>query len=161
MKLREYLDSVKECSDKELGNEYGIYDNFSILLNANFETVINDLENFGNYKLYLAEGVTPPGKILNLNYLPGVVNLRILNWVMPGSGLCIEGIEEKNYNMTINLHSYQDRKIDNTSDSRAIAMVVGDVGEYILKNNITACFPKSRGDKHHKPADYTRIVFNP
>ena len=60
--------------------------------------------------------------------------------------------ETKKFNTNVMLHPYQGKKgmswgregrlIEGVSDCKALSFVIKDIGEFVLKNNIEAYFPK-------------------
>jgi len=163
MKLEEYLKAIKECPDEmidytalsgmkfknhKLTAEWGVYDNYSILLNANIKDVVRYLSESSKYfhQNNYPNNIGAP----RFHYIPGTVIIPIHSrggdW------------NEKHYSIQITLHPYQDKKIENISFTRAIAMVIDDIGQFILKENISACIPTSRGWKYLDEKDPSRIV---
>ena len=174
MELEEYLKDIKNCPEElvkhndsgferdlyMLTTEFGIYDNYPILLKAHFDTVLRHLSKSGKYN-EISRYFTDNGDVANLEYIPGTVSLQLWEWpwsFMKGQ-LSEELIEklEQNYNMTIILQNYQKKKMENTSNERALALIIEDLAQYIKQEKIPACFPKSQGWNHLK--DDSRIVY--
>lgn len=71
------------------------------------------------------------------------------------------------YNLGMMLHPYLDREIEGLPEikglphnhHRALALVIGKIGEYAITKRIPLCFPESRGWSHIE--DYSRVVFFP
>ena len=61
------------------------------------------------------------------------------------------------YNTTIMLHNYQKKKILNVSWEMAMAEVINNLGKYIQKEKIPACFPNSRSWKNLE--DFSKIIY--
>lgn len=185
MKLEEYLQAIRECSDEfvlevineelkkhlppeskprqihKLTAEWGIYDNWPIFLNAHFDEVFRQLEKSGNYQLQETTGTSFQTKHM-FNYIPGTVLLQVFNWIPP---FFVFGSKEdkqkqqRDYNMTIMLHPYQKRKIGQVHDIRALANVVDDIGKLIIREVLPACMPYTIGWNYLSDNDYPRIVY--
>ena len=166
MKLEDYLKELETCPDVALKFKLGVYDNFPIILNANFEKVIKDLLDAKNFKLEKESG--EEDKRYYIDYVPGTVKLRVLNYFgyfAPGFW-CYETEEQsklfqkqlKNYNMVIILDSTQRKKIPKTSNLRALASVIRDIGEYIIEKRISAFLPHTSW--WYGPEDGSRVVYH-
>jgi hypothetical protein len=164
MKLQEYLEALEACPDAELEEELGVSDNWPIFLKADFGKLSRDFQESGKYKfkeIYKQR--------LRLDFIPGTVRLQLFDWMgldsaTGGGSNRTEKDKEHyqrqsdNYNMTILLHHNQEKKMD-VPNSRALVMVIDDIGKYIQKGVISACFPCSMGYKYRE--DYSRIVYFP
>ena len=162
MKLEDYLKAIRECPDgsvdfvdiskrkiERLTYEWGIYDNFPIHLNADFDSVV---KYFDESKLYALVDVMRG--IHLFDYTPGCVRLQVSPVTLGLLGSRIDG-----HNMTIMLHPYQDKEIKGISQMRAMALVVDDIGQFILKENIPARLTDAVGWKYIKDPDYSsRLV---
>ena len=167
MRLPEYLEALRNCSDEtievegrkmsRLTAEFGVYDNWPIFLDADFKRAARNLQDSGKYVFYEKHR-----RILRFNFVPGTVVLQVWNGAHPD---CVRSNQEdqkrqlNDYRMTIMLHPYQKNKIENVSDERAIAIVIDDIGQYVMREKIPVCFPESRGWDNLK--DYSRIVYYP
>ena len=162
MKLDKYLEALQNCPDEQLKDELGIYDNWPIFMNADFDFVVEHLKQSEIYRYKKA--IEEAGKMKHLfDYAPGTVNLQVFDSIP--SFFCIGSKEDRqrqkrDYNMTIMLHTYQDRKIENVHESRALARVVNDVGQFAIKRNIPICMPAAIGWKYLDDKDYSRIVYH-
>ncbi len=103
------------------------------------------------------------------DYRLGTVTIQVLNWIPPfstiGCGFNATNKEKveserqlREYTMSILLHPYQARKIEGVHSLRALAMVIDDIAQYVLRENIPLCMPDSRGWKY--PETYSRIVYH-
>lgn len=155
MKLKDYLERLKNCPDEKLTAELGIYDNWPIFLRADFDRMLEFFRN-GEYQFH-----EKFFDIWRFNFIPGTVRLQVINSV--GGLMC--GTEEErrrqqtDYSMTVLLHPYYKMKMPNTSDVRALTLCVTDIAEHILQTNLPACFPNSRGWGNLK--DYSQIIYFP
>jgi len=185
MKLRDYLKGIENCPDEELTNKFGVYDNWPTFLNADFDSVINYLKNSKEYnytggfteesgdELIRCKGVNiyKKGNLIFIdkkiqkhffNYASGTVNLQVLNRIPLNS--CNGSDEDiwnqkSDYKMMIRLHPYKKNKIKGISTLRALAIVIGGFGKFILNENIPACMPNTLGWDNLQ--DYSRIVYYP
>src|SRR3989344_743189 len=175
MKLEEYLEALRNCPDEIvkfrdnptsernlqlLTTELGVYDNYPIFLNTDFNKVVEHLKK-SNYR-FVKKNTHDNYKFF---YKPGTVELQVLNFFP--SGLATYNFDEemkknnerqnKDFNMGIVLHPYQEKKIKDVSQERAIALVIDDIGRYAQKKGIALCFPNSIGWNY--PKDYSKIVY--
>jgi hypothetical protein len=174
MKLEEYLDAVRNCPDELvtstdgsqislLSAEFGIYDNFPILLKVDAETMFSHL-NSGNFNIF-RRLVISNSNYWTANYIPGTVILQAWDCFISGWATWEQlskpdhDRQMSEFDFSIMLHSNQEKKIPEVSEKRALAMVVYEIGDLALKNNIPLCLPKSRGWMHKN--DYSRIVYFP
>ena len=161
MLLEDYLEALKNCQDDKLTQELGIFDNWPIFLNGNFDTVVRLLLESSKYILQKTLGSS---KYVNhlFDYVPGIVTLQVSNWV---AGSFCRGSEQgkqrqaRDYNMSIMLHPYQKKEGFKAHQARALANVVIDLAELIKREKINACFPKSIGWNNLE--DFSRIVYYP
>ncbi|MCX6814054.1 MAG: hypothetical protein NTY20_00150 [Candidatus Aenigmarchaeota archaeon] len=169
MNLKEYLEALRECPDEELKEEMGVYDNWPIFLKSDSKKLLKDFLESGKYKLKEILNLRPDTQLTRLDFVPGTIRLQLFDWIIRDfatGGGCNRNDKEKehyqrqleNYNMTILLHPYQKNKM-NVPDSRALAIVIDDIGQYITKEEIPICLPHSRGYKYSE--DYSRIVYYP
>lgn len=165
IKLEDYLRAIRECPDEEVdfsieiepkGREprltvdWGIADNFPILLKADTDGVIKYLKDTGNYFHFYTNmrmGVT-----YLFNFVQGTVRVAVSSILIDKNYLT------SSYFTSITLHPYQDKKIDGIDDARALAMVVDNIGQFILEENIPAIMPNSAGDGYIDTDYSSRIV---
>lgn len=189
MELEAYLEALEQCPDElltegrrvprwRLTTEFGIYDNFPILFNANYDNVVRDFKEsvvsdewlsgqyhcFKEDKLLITDYLPKESRNMRFNYIPGTVELQLRNWV---DGLTHDLGEEKHlqrqrreFNMGFYLHPYQEKEMEGVNRIRVIALVLTDICRYAQKRKIPLCLPNSMGADHQ--FDYSRIVyFNP
>jgi hypothetical protein len=162
MRLEEYLEALGNCPDEQLQDELGIGDNWPIFLDAEFDTVVEHLRQSGSYRHRntCEEG---NGEVNHLfDYVPGTINLQVFNWTYSHLGSeKDQQRQEEDYKMTIMLHPYQeDNEIEGVHWRRALAMVVEDIGKFIIKEDIPVCMPKTIGNRYLSDEDYSRIVYH-
>lgn len=208
MELEKYLRGLEECSDVlfadlkkvqegqltnvdilrkrrkyQLVEEFGIGDNWPVLLSIDYDELINDLNNSvnsdeffaGQYKLDKRiswKDNRPEWPGLNMSegainnifdYVPGIMKLQVYNEV--SEGCCIwdepDYVHQKkqveNFNVHFFLHPYQEKKIEGISNLKAISQVVIDMGRYAQKKGVPLCFPFSTGYKYED--DFSRTVY--
>jgi hypothetical protein len=175
MDLREYLEKIRNCPDELrthegreiplITYEFGIYDNFPILLQADFDKVLEYLTAEKFAKVWECDRDLPKRRI-GLHYIPGTVELQVAesiygavtypNKELPGSA-DHNYRQEREFNMSIMLHPYQKRKIENLPSTHALARVIGEIGDYAIRNNLPLCIPRSNGWGHE--SDLSRIVY--
>ena len=170
MRLDEYLEALQNCPDEQLKDELGIYDNWPIFLNADFDSVVEHLKQSGDYGI--TDTIEKSDGVKHLfQYTPGTVELQVFNWIPPflttDSGCNnterdrIESERQlRDYNMTIILHPYQDRKIEGVHWLRALAKVADDIGQFAIRENIPTCMPRTTGWKYLDDKDYPKIVYH-
>ena len=173
MKLQPYLQALRDCPDvlvetgkykgrHPLTTELGVYDNWQVLFNANVAEVVTDLLASGRYK-----PIKRGGSAHWLNFSQGTVELQIHDRFSEDN-LLFAGLDEKGahyqvqmekFNRYLMLHPYQEKRIPNTSDERALVLVINDISQYFKQQNIPFCFPESMGWGHLD--DLSRIVYFP
>lgn len=174
MSIQNYLKSLKECPDDKvnvgeqeldrLTAEWGVYDNWPILVNAEIQSLIEHLSTCGKYKL-VKKQTEDTGEVFILDYIPGIIKLKVRNihtFDTTGHGYA-ETPEEiihsekqiSNYNLTIVLYPYQEK--NNPRQYRVMAEVIEDLANYFMQNKMKFCFPKSTG--RLREDDLERIVY--
>ncbi|MBI5389988.1 hypothetical protein HZB02_00690 [Candidatus Woesearchaeota archaeon] len=168
MNLDDYLAALRACPDEQLRDECGIYDNFSILLHAPFQNVVDLLIRSSNYAL-IEKRKEIPDPHDDRPYLSREGHY-IFHYPLGHAGLQVRGYndfssdEQKHtptprqleyYPSTIMLHPHS----FNVFDLRDIARILEDLAQLIQREHIPACFPNSMGWKHRD--DYERIVYFP
>ncbi|MBI4919050.1 hypothetical protein HY837_03910 [archaeon] len=166
MKIEEYLRALKECPEGKvmvgeqemdlISVEYGVYDNWPILVNTDYKSFVDVLVKSGKYKLRERRQESPEKENCILDYVPGVITLLVRNYVHPfnttGFGFSSDLVEVKhsekqlrNNKITIMLHPYQKKTTD---QYRIMAEVIIDLADYFMQNKISFCFPKSTDRVH-------------
>jgi len=179
MKLAEYLRAIRECPDEKveytahdgeknrvhrLIADYGVYDNYPILLGIDFEKLLNDVQRWGftlstDYESTDEDGFkrvffnfNPTGKD---NILVGIYNrASFLNDVLTLKDLYPNGERHRReqnvrYRSSLMLHG----------GCKQLVPAIERISEHIQDGKISACFLKSPGwgDK----SDLSRIVYFP
>jgi hypothetical protein len=187
MELEEYLHGLRNCPDEPIMPDgsnlftnrftvaFGIYDNWDILLKADFNEVVRDLiASTTEQSLFLGQYKFVEDHHLNeedearkpfrriFEYLPGVVVMQVIRThVYEEVEEVDEGYKQFNFeqfNMSLCLHPYQKRNIEGVSSTKAMTMVISDVAEYAKKKKLTLCFPDSI-ERAHDKRDLSRIVY--
>ena len=177
MELNQYLKELETCPDELLEKdrerpiwrvtaELGVYDNWPILLNINFERFLKDIEGL-DFKIVERRNNIDTAKHTRVisHYKPGTVIMQILDYVAPGWVIPDFISEEdnkrqiKDYSISMMLHPYQVKKTEGISENKALAQAIQKIGEYAIINNIPLCFPRSRGEDNFD--DLSRIVYHP
>lgn len=166
MDLETYLKGINDCPNQlvtlgdgkevhDLTAKWGVYNNFSILLRADFATVkgyFSDSKSFSDHHSKISSDV-----IFDWNEGP----IQVWFWpeinpfyLTPGS----EGDQRRqreNYTFPLGL-SFRDEF--SLQDIPYSAKVIGLISEEIIKRHrIPACFPKSIGLNHKN--DFSRVVY--
>ena len=187
MELEEYLQGLRNCPDEpitpdgknlftnHLTAEFGIYDNWDILLRADYDEVVRDLIDStsgrslfkGQYRL-VRDNIQSDNSYINklFEYVPGHVVMQVGNIVPPGG--IIEGDEnlpwiqhsnrqQREFSMSLCLCPYQKKDIQGMGCNKAMAIVIEDIAQYAIKKKLPLCFPCSIGRAYGD--DYTRIIY--
>lgn len=170
MELEDYLASVDVCPDSELTNEFGLYDNYEILLRAPVDTVIADLLQLQNFQRDQPFRFQMPGRVtFYLLYTATNVRLQFAGKYLGFSDSLCWTEEEKlhnqfriqTYTTKISLHP---QKAD---DARSLVPVVTEIALYATSKQIPLCLPQSYGMGHTFPIaksvtpDFSRVVYFP
>ncbi len=137
--LERYLEEMAHCPDALLTEKCGVYQNFPIFLNIEFETLV---ENLRSSEKYTQLGQDKSEKKYYFDFISGTAELTIVGWIPPmyTRGNSEEKDKQKNeFKSAILLNPYQKKRMENTDDMRAMAIVIKDIGEYALRNNIDIC----------------------
>ena len=175
MKLEEYLEALRNCPDEIvkfndsgfnrdlniLTLEFGVYDNFPILLQADYDKVVEHLKNSKGYK-FIERSDTKEGRSNSFHYIPGTINLWVYDYPFVDDIYLGEKNKDrdlrKSYNITIMLHTYQEKKIVGVSKEKAMSLVIQDLSNYIIQEKISACFQKSIGWKYKR--GFSRMIYH-
>jgi len=171
MKLHEYLRALKNCPDEiitkggrmrhRLTREFGIYNNWPILLAGNFEAFVEHLKS-----TKYTQKVDGSEHFL---YNPGTVRLLVFDHVgdalTTGHGANLtEKIkkhferQKREFTMSIGLYILE-RRIAGVNQEKVFVEVIKDISRYVLRNNLKLCFPNSIGWDNLE--DLSRIVYYP
>lgn len=181
MNLEAYLAQIETCPDDRLKQEWGVYDNFAIHLDTDFDTLVSLLKNLNDYEhIDTNFEEREENQQTFFNYIPGTVEVQIYPQVnkffITGHNIKVNGDFqegdkdlEKHYNKqngryqtTITLHWNQSKIIEGASTLRAIAMVIKDISQMAMEQKIPLCMTKSIGwDYLNTPEGFERIVYFP
>ncbi len=185
MKLEDWLKKVKACPDRDivvdtrdntkdslLHNEYGIYDNWPVLLRADYGEVLQHLVGSVTSRRFFARrykplhtvpsDCNPENRRQDFAYVRGIVIFQLRNrpdtYNAPDNAHARRWLRD--YTMTFMLHPYQDDKpIPGVHRHRAMVWVIEDICNYAVKRNLPLCLPRSFGAKDTN--DTSRIVYWP
>ena len=179
MDLNEYLKAIRECPDERVRSEedgydiarltaeFGIYDNFDILLRATPVSVLRFLREAGYIRLPSEEMLehldgyqasNPEGSV-GLGFDNSVPDIGIT--LGKDSGELRDHQERQRRDFNVNLHIHPTIKPrELLREERVLVSVVDEIGKWALRDKIPLCFSDSIGWNHR--GDYSRIVyFNP
>ena len=165
MKLSEYLDKLKECNDEAiLEGKLKIYDNWPVLLFGNpaelFLKVTNSFRNSPRESsirepwqyIKTEKGVLERDEIFKrFNYSSGTVEVQInkdFNFQYEGDEHKINGLE---HSVWVMFHPYQKKKMEQVGRFKAMALAIVSFGDYVIRENLTARFPKRGLNINHIP----------
>ena len=176
MTPQDYLKSLKECPDGRvkvgelecdvLTAEFGVYDNWQIFVNADYDALINYLSTNDKYCFKERIQETEKKERSVFDYVPGIIRLAVRNYVhvFDTTGFGYPENDEqkkhsdrqlKNHKTTIMLYPYQEK--DNPKQYRMMAQVIDELANYFIQNKMNFCLPKSIGKLH--PGELERIVY--
>lgn len=161
MKLEEYLKAIKECHDEmvdiifcnkllntpKLAAEFGVHDNFSIFLNADFHGLCKYFKNHNKFS-YIG---TNNQKQTKFYYTPGIVTLAF-------EETDIHRHVFGNYVASIFLYPSIYNTETEIKVTRAYANVIEDIGRIILNENIPVTMLCTKGLKYADEEHSSRIV---
>jgi hypothetical protein len=178
VQLEDFLKAVRECPDiyadftgpsgstrkiHFLTAEYGITDNWPILLNTDFGGFVDSLEKDeffkGKYALTDRRKETIDSRVYEdagFDYVPGTVIIRI-----------VHKERQKAFNVEMMLHPYQGeddipgKRVPDRDWHIVIADVATDIANFAMKNNIPISFPMSVGWKYRNTEASSRVVYWP
>jgi len=176
MGLEEYLESLRNCPDEQLTDELGIYDNWPIFLDADFDRVIKYLRESGKYKNEQIQehektGRGKTGTNHTFDYIPGTVAIQAFNWIplYLTTGFGLKGTksdrdesdrQSRDYTVTIQLHNAQKLQMEGVHPNRALAIVAEELAQFIIRENISACLPNTIGWKYIHKNDHLKIIYH-
>lgn len=150
--LEEYIENLRKYDDFEiLRNELKIGDNYTVILYGNKDEIFSKVtqafidspsENGIREAWNRNEKLEWNHDMMIFNYEAGTVNLGVIKRIhgkFLGIGHKINGQDHSIYIM---FHSYQEKKMENVSWVKAMALAIAEFGDYILRNDITARFPE-------------------
>lgn len=183
--LRAYLNALRNCPDgkvefltpwrsklliDKITAELGVYDNYPILLKAERKRLREDLIGKG---YLIPETVSEDPRQHNDRTLFSPTRKVILKLHQPLLEALCTGYENganrseeeeshfqrqiSQYKMGITLYNAHYEVARQLVPVKDIADTIIDLGDYILKNSISSCFPESGGWVHRH--DFSRIVY--
>ncbi|MGM5485527.1 MAG: hypothetical protein ACQEP1_06680, partial [Nanobdellota archaeon] len=154
--LREYLDQIENCnSSRRLKYEYGISDNWPILLFGDrgglYSKVIGAFENS-----YQEFGIRAQWNFLDTledssgiesrrqyEYNQGSIVAQVAKGPYPEFMINeVNRIHGEENSVWVMFHPYQENRMD-INECRAMASAISGFGEYVLREKLTARFPKA------------------
>lgn len=146
MNLQDYLLALKNSNDEKLSRDFGVGDNYTIILNVSEIEKIREFFCFSlDYKFDRIDRIDNLRTSEKFDYLPGTVKIQVLNYPWEDQRTEILKINGK-YNSTILIHPYQTKKVSGMSDIQAIAQVICKISEELIEPmGIPACFLDSAG----------------
>ncbi|MBS3056990.1 MAG: hypothetical protein J4473_06175 [Candidatus Aenigmarchaeota archaeon] len=172
MELNDYLRELKNCPDDRLTGEFGISDNWPILLGTGVDRVVKDLEISGKFRL-IYSGIDMSSCLTRgFNYVPGTVYMTVKQGVTKASHFDKKRLEnfENRYSTTLTIQDWQGyesslvsegKRMEGVGRKKAIALAIEDIAGYIIEQRIPACFPWSYGHAHkdsYFQGDMSRVV---
>jgi len=170
MELKDYIGQIKVCEDIALKEEYGLLSTFPVLLNTDFDKLVDEFiksekwhfgkkeksmafMHFNGDKCYSTITVgTPIGR-----FLPVLTGMDVISPHEIDTESVRKYREEqlKNFNIYLILESAI------RPNSRELVSLLEWIGDYIMKNNIPACLPHSVGPNYDLRDDKNleRIVY--
>ena len=164
MKLEEYLEAIRQCPDgittingvqhSLLDAHYGVYDNYSILLNTNYKELVDDFMSSPNEhfkEAYLMDDDSrtelkclagkPTAKCnVFLRYDPGTVVVQIRNHYAPSAWVKeVWNKQQQHFNTTIMLHPSRKKKMAGKHHHRVMSEVIDEIYRYAMTKNIPLC----------------------
>ncbi len=164
MEFEEYLEAIGNCSDDELTNRHVDYYNWDVLLKGDPIKIAEDLQDSSKYYISKREKHLITGaeifslkRISEGGLLTIVENKRGKLLPIRGYSL-VEEMRKRNYNVRANLYPkinpYHDKAV---SRLRIMALMLGELANYVQKEKIPACFPDVI--EWHNSGDLTKRVF--
>jgi len=161
MGLEEYLNKLEASSQGDLTNELGIVNNWPILLKIEHDLLIRYFEDSDKYRKR-DEDLLGKGTQYEVDGSPAVVD------IYDGASLyCTTGF---GFNLSDEYREHSQRQMEDYNISLIIfgspnnmifiADVVRDIGNFILNENLPACFPHSVGSNYQDPFEFDRILYH-
>ena len=181
-----YLDALDICPNMILDHngrhitrltyDYGVYDNWPILLRCPYEELISHLEGPGYRFLSThyddGQDFNRRFEIVPDDFIPGVASVQAMSYV-PSSALTGTGTldgpggaealghyrrQQAGYTVSLSLHPYSEKtELWMWASIRTLSGIVEDIGRFAIANRIPLCFPRSIGWKDIQ--DYAQIVY--
>jgi hypothetical protein len=158
LKLEDYLRAIKECPDERVPVEggdlarltvdFGVYDNWPILLNVVFRDLINDLTNSETNGLFAGQYKLDPNirseQRRNFDYVPGTIKIQVRSYPIDTSFHPEHGKRQQNeFTVGMMLHPYQEKKVANVEWTRTTVEVIEDICNYANEKEYSSLSSKS------------------
>ncbi len=179
MDLETYLAAIKACPDDKvdfverlngqlssgrtisrLTYEWGVYDNFPILIRSEVDVIVPLLTATGTFvdPQIPIMGNRPGEKRKLLHYSRGTIRLQTFN----GAHFLTRDpkhaeTQKARCTMGFTLHPYQEKKVDGVPDLRVMAWAIEDIGMLAKEQGISLCFPRSVGWSNL--GDFSQVVY--
>jgi len=142
-KFEAYFKNLLDHNDKDLENIYRIRDNWIIYIGEDVElkSFTDCIEK--NNKFFLAPIYHETKNEYGWAFLEYYYSLGTVSIAIPTKEDMIRNksnFPEEGVGFSIQVHPYQDKKMENASRTRALAEVINIIGEYIIKNDVPADF---------------------
>lgn len=178
MKVREYLQSIRNCNDEQtLRNKYGLHDNWPFMLRADASKISLD---FRRSKMWTFSRTLKqePYTSEEFMYSPGTIMIRLDNISNIDWSPCrrefteeqrIHFAKHQNYSSNIVLYTdqgeyLQDRgiigkKMQGVTELKSMTMAIESLSNYFIANRIPFFLPFSSG--HGQNVDLSNLVYYP
>ena len=180
MRLEQYLEGVTTCPDKEvlcdgrllhrLTIDWGIYDNYTILIKGDYDTVVDHFRTCGRYKLLSRKKYYPETEAMTeknftvsrFNYLPGTIVLQVEDISQPPTISMSHSQhykkQQKDYDITVTLHPYQKRRhVKDMNWQQVMVQVLKDICNYAREEGLRVCLPEATG--HTQDQRHPRMIY--
>lgn len=137
-----------------------IYDNWPVFIYGNKDELFSKVtqafrnpleEGIKDSWHYVNDVIEEGGRITQLfDYGPGTVRVQVTR-VYHGMWRKEDKINGLDPSVMVIFHPYQEKKMKNVHWVKAMALAIIGLGEYILKENLTARFPKDGLDLNYIP----------
>ncbi len=168
MKLEEYFERVRNCPDDKLNKRFGIYDNFPILLNFDYDEMLRYFKESDRYKFTSKmDDEIVKGKAINFfRYLlrPVKLQLRSSGWDM-----LLTGLGKWNLNLTEEERIHSERQLKDygigvmlhSPRMRDLAFVAEEISQFAISRKIPLCISQSQGEDILDPERNTEVIYYP
>jgi hypothetical protein len=156
MKLEDYIKELKTCPDGELTSRLGVYDNFPVLINLDY-----DIAQIKLYKTPRLKHIERENKILEVEEFHFDDNIHVLRLHSRPYNLYYldkktkKKIQKADYKSYFFLHPYQVEKPPFDEQRKMADMILYLSEEFLIKNKIPALFPIQGADVN----DLSKFVF--
>ncbi|MEK6938190.1 MAG: hypothetical protein AABX04_04055 [Nanoarchaeota archaeon] len=164
MELSDFMEGIRTCPNHLLKEEWGIYDNFPVLLRTDCEQLKRKFRETNKFTEWEENR-------RHLRYLLGDVVLQItprtfkyvttVGWTKSAEASEHSERQLRDYSVTLSLHSIDTTIKEILTMCRAMVNVMEVIYEIITAEKITGCLPWV-GTRHHSPEnipDLSRIVY--